>query len=307
MRSPLGASAGVLLLVVLVLAVISPILWGARATVIDTNALSQASSGKHWLGTDNLGRDIFYRILVATRLSVTLALLATAIGVFIGLMLGASPWLLGHGRIRWAGRLATAVVNIAVAFPWLLMALFFAVIFGVGMKGAVLAIGFATAPWYARVTQTLVAGVQERDFVAAARVAGLSKPRILVRHILPNIGEPLVVNATIGAGGALLAFAGLSFLGLGVQAPHYDWGLLLNEGLNGIYVRPAGAIAPGVAIVIAGLAFNLFGEAIATEHRPAHHQAPNREHRQDDHDGSRPSEATGQRSQRTRRCSSSRI
>jgi peptide/nickel transport system ATP-binding protein/peptide/nickel transport system permease protein len=262
-RSPLGAIAVGLLLVLLALAVLGPILWGTKAAAIDTNALSKGSSGAHWLGTDNLGRDIFYRILVATRLSATLALVATAIGVCAGLLLGAAPWLLGHGRIRWAGRLATAVVNIAVAFPWLLLALFFAVVFGVGMKGAVLAVGFATAPWYARVTQTLVAGIQERDFVAAARIARVSKPRILVRHILPNIGEPLVVNAAIGAGGALLAFSGLSFLGLGVQAPRYDWGLLLNEGLNGIYVRPAGAIAPGVAIVLAGLAFNLFGEAIA--------------------------------------------
>jgi peptide/nickel transport system permease protein len=263
LRTPLGTSAAALLLVVLIMAVLGPILWGDKATVIDTDALSKGSSGAHWLGTDNLGRDIFYRLLVATRLSVTLALLATTVGVFVGLVLGALPWLLGHGRIRWAGRLAVAVVNIAVAFPWLLLALFFAVIFGVGVKGAVLAVGFATAPWYARVTQTLVAGIQERDFISAARIARLSKPRILVRHVLPNIGEPLVVNATIGAGGALLAFAGLSFLGLGVQAPRYDWGLLLNEGLNGIYLRPAGAIAPGVAIVLAGLAFNLFGEAIA--------------------------------------------
>jgi peptide/nickel transport system ATP-binding protein/peptide/nickel transport system permease protein len=263
LRSPLGATAAALLLALLVMAVISPIVWGDKATVIDTNALSQGSSDQHWLGTDNLGRDIFYRLLVATRLSVTLALLATTIGVCAGLLLGTLPWLLGHGRTRWAGRLATAVVNIAVAFPWLLLALFFAVVFGVGMKGAVLAIGFATAPWYARVTTTLVANVQERDFVAAARVARLSKPRILLRHILPNIGEPLVVNAALGAGGALLAFAGLSFLGLGVQAPRYDWGLLLNEGLNGIYTRPAGAIAPGIAIVLAGLAFNLLGEAVA--------------------------------------------
>ncbi len=157
----------------------------------------------------------------------------------------------------------TAAVNIAVAFPALLLALFFAVVFGVGAKGAVLAVGFAGAPSFARLTQTLVAGVAERDFVAAARIAGVGRIRLLGRHILPNIAEPLVVNATIGAGGALLAFAGLSFLGLGVQAPSYDWGKLLGDGLNGIYVHPAAALAPGVAVIIAGLAFNLFGEAAA--------------------------------------------
>jgi peptide/nickel transport system permease protein len=164
---------------------------------------------------------------------------------------------------RRAGRLTTAVVNIAVAFPGLLLALFFAVVFGVGAKGAVLAIGFAGAPSFARLTQTLVAGIAERDFVAAARIAGVGRFRMLLRHILPNVAEPLVVNATIGAGGALLAFAGLSFLGLGVQPPAYDWGRLMGESLNSIYVHPAAALAPGVAVVVAGLAFNLFGEAVA--------------------------------------------
>ena len=154
-------------------------------------------------------------------------------------------------------------MNIAVAFPALLLALFFAVIFGVGEKGALLAIGFAGAPGFARLTQTLVAGIEGLDFVSAARVAGVGRLRVLLRHVLPNVGEPLVVNATIGAGGALLAFAGLSFLGLGVQAPAYDWGELLNNGLNGIYEHPAAALAPGVAVVVAGLAFNLFGEAVA--------------------------------------------
>jgi oligopeptide/dipeptide ABC transporter ATP-binding protein len=259
LRTPVGACAGALLLAVLLLAVLGPVLWSDRANAIDTDHILQGSSGAHWVGTDSLGRDIFYRVLVATRLSVGLALLATAIGVAIGLLLGAVPAVFG----RRVGRLAAAVVNIAVAFPGLLLALFFAVVFGVGAKGAVLAIGVATAPGFARLVQTLVAGVAARDYVAAARIAGVGRIRLLARHILPNIAEPLVVNATMSAGGALLTFAGLSFLGLGVQAPQYDWGRLLGEGLNGIYVHPAAALAPGVAVVIAGLAFNLFGEAVA--------------------------------------------
>lgn len=259
LRTPVGASSAALLAAVLLLAVVAPILWSAKASAIDTNAILKGSSSAHWFGTDNLGRDIFYLVLVATRLSIELALLATVIGVVVGLLLGTASLLLG---IR-AGRVVTAVVNIAVAFPALLLALFFAVIFGVGQKGALLAIGFAGAPSFARLTQTLVAGVDGLDFVAAARVAGVGRVRVLVRHVLPNVSEPLVVNATIGAGGALLAFAGLSFLGLGVQPPAYDWGQLLNSGLSGIYVHPAAALAPGVAVVIAGLAFNLFGEAIA--------------------------------------------
>src|SRR6185369_14598088 len=148
-------------------------------------------------------------------------------------------------------------------FPGLLLALFFAVIFGVGSTGGLFAIGFAIAPAFARLTQTLVAKIAGQDFISAARIARVSRPRLLVRHVLPNIGEPLIINATIGAGGALLAFAGLSFLGLGVQPPGYDWGRLLGTGLASIYVHPEAALYSGAAVIVAGLAFNLFGEAAA--------------------------------------------
>jgi peptide/nickel transport system ATP-binding protein/peptide/nickel transport system permease protein len=259
LRTPVGAGAAGLLGAVLLLAVLAPVLWSGRANAVDTRRLLQGPSAEHWMGTDNLGRDIFFRVLVATGPSIGLALLATAVGVLLGLLLGSAPMLVGT-RL---GRLVTAAVNIAVAFPGLLLALFFAVVFGVGRTGALLAIGLAIAPGFARLTQTLVAKVEGMDFVAAARIAGLGRFRLLVRHVLPNIADPLAVNATVAAGGTLLAFAGLSFLGLGVQQPDYDWGRLLGEGLPGIYLRPAAALAPGVAVVVAGLAFNLFGEAIA--------------------------------------------
>ncbi|MFI7672724.1 dipeptide/oligopeptide/nickel ABC transporter permease/ATP-binding protein [Actinophytocola sp. NPDC049390] len=244
---------------VLLLAVLAPVLWTDAANAVDTGHIQQGASAEHWAGTDGLGRDIFFRVLVATSLSVRLALLATALGVAVGLLLGTAPLLLG-ARI---GRLVTAAVHIAVAFPGLLLALFFAVIFGVGTTGGLLAIGLALAPGFARLTHTMVAGVAGLDYVAAARIAGVGRVRVLFRHVLPNVAEPLVVNATVAAGNALLAFAGLSFLGLGVQPPDYDWGRLLGEGLGSIYVHPEAALAPGVAVVVAGLAFNLFGEAIA--------------------------------------------
>ena len=259
LRTPQGTSAAVLLAVVLLLAVFAPVLWSSDASAIDTFNILRGPSAGHWLGTNNLGQDVFYRVLVATRLSVGLALAATAIGVASGLLLGTAPLVAG----RRAGRLVTSVINVAVAFPALLLALFFAVIFGIGAQGALLAIGFASAPAFARLVRTLAASVAGLDYIAAARIAGVSRIRLLTRHVLPNIGEPLIVNATIAAGDALLSFAGLSFLGLGVQAPSYDWGQLLNDGLQGIYTRPAAALAPGVAVVVAGLAFNLFGEALA--------------------------------------------
>ena len=259
LRTPVGLTATLLTAGVLLFAVLAPILWTGDANAVDTDNILAGPSAQHWAGTDNLGRDILFRTLVATRLSVELALAATAIGVVVGLLLGTAPFLLG----RRSGRIVTAGVNIAVAFPGLLLALFFAVVFGIGATGAVLAIGLAGAPGFGRLTQTLVAGIAARDFVSAARLAGVGRVRILLRHVLPNIAEPLVVNATIGAGSALLAFAGLSFLGLGVQQPAYDWGRLLFDGIQVIYVNPAAALAPGVAVLIAGLAFNLFGESVA--------------------------------------------
>jgi peptide/nickel transport system permease protein len=259
LRTPLGLVAVPALAVLLALVVVAPMVWGDAAARVDTASLRQGPSAGHLLGTDGLGRDVLARVLVATRLSVGLALAATVIAVVVGLLLGTMPVVLG----RRAGRLLTAVVNLAVAFPGLLLALVLAVVFGVGARGAVLAIGLAGAPGFARLTQTMAASVAGRDFVAAARVLGVGRLRLLVRHVLPNIAEPLIVNATLGAGAALLAFASLSFLGLGVQPPGYDWGRLLNEGLNRIFISPTAALAPGMAVVLAGLAFNLFGEAAA--------------------------------------------
>jgi peptide/nickel transport system permease protein len=258
--APAGISAGILLGVVALLAVFAPILWSSDASAIDTSSILQGPSAGHWLGTNDLGQDVFYQVLVASRLSVGLALAATVIGVACGLLLGTAPLIVG----RRAGRFITSVINVAVAFPALLLALFFAIIFGIGAQGALLAIGFASAPAFARLVRTLSASVAGLDYIAAARIAGVSRFRLLTRHVLPNIGETLIVNATMAAGDALLSFAGLSFLGLGVQPPSYDWGQLLNDGLQGIYTRPAAALGPGLAVVVAGLAFNLFGEALAT-------------------------------------------
>lgn len=261
MQSPLGVTAVILASLLLLMAIFAPLIWGDAADTVNTNDILAGPSPEHWAGTDALGRDILARVLVATRLTVSLAFGSTTIAVTLGLVLGAAPLLLG----KRVGNVITAGVNIAVAFPGLLLALFFAAIFGAGAIGAMVAIGLAGAPGFARLCQTLVAGVADRDFVNAARIVGVGRPRLLLRHVLPNVGEPLVVNATIGLGSALLAFAGLSFLGLSVQSPAYDWGRLIQEGVAQIYSNPAAAIAPGIALVLAGLAFNLLGEAIAKD------------------------------------------
>ena len=257
--TPVSRVAACLVGVIVLLAIVAPEIWGAQAQTPDTAHLLAPPSAEHWAGTDGLGRDLFARVLVATRLTILLTVEATAIGIVAGFLLGSAPFLLG----RTVGKAVTWFIGMAVAFPGILLALFFAVIFGTGAASAALALGLAVAPGFARLCQTLVAGVLSRDYVAAAQIAGVGRFRVLIRHILPNIGEPLAVNATVGAGSVLLSFAGLSFLGLGVQPPEYDWGRLMMECLQSIYVHPLASLTPGLAVILAGLAFNLTGESIA--------------------------------------------
>jgi oligopeptide/dipeptide ABC transporter ATP-binding protein len=254
-----GIVAATLLAAVIVLAVVAPPIWSGDAARFDVLNASQGSSSAHWLGTDALGRDIFDRVLVATRLSVLLAVLAAGIGAAIGVPLGAVPSLVG-GRI---GRLVSGFVNLAVAFPGLLVAIFVAAIVGVGSHGAVAGIAVAVAPYFARLSQTLSSSVAGSDYLAAARILGVRRVRLLTRHVLPNIAEPLLITSTIAVGDALLSLAGLSFLGLGVQPPQYDWGRMLQEGLDRIYVTPVVALGPAAAITIGALTFALFGEVLA--------------------------------------------
>jgi peptide/nickel transport system permease protein len=259
LRTPLGATALTACVLLALVAVLGPDLLGARADHVDTAAIDQGSSAAHLLGTDDLGRDMAARVVVATRLTLELTLQATGIGVGGGLLLGVAPAVLG----RRLGRLVTSAVGVLVAFPGLLFVLFLATVFGVGSTGAVFAVGLATIPPVARLVQNLTASIDGSDYVAAARILGVGRIRLVARHLLPNVAEPCVLFATQAAAGILVAFSGLSFLGLGVQAPQYDWGRLLNDQLNGIYVNPVAALAPGVAVVLTGLVFGLVGEALA--------------------------------------------
>lgn len=229
-----GRVGAVGLAVLAFLAVAGPLIWGDAAEHIDTAAMLRGPSSDHPAGTDGLGRDVLARVLVATRRSLWYALLTTAMASGLGITLGVLPSVLG----RRAARALTGLVNMLVAFPGLILALFVAVVFGVGATGAVVTLGAAGAPSLARLTHTLASSVAGSDYVAAARVLGVSRFRLLTRHILPNIAEPLLLNVTTAIGAALLAFSALSFLRLGVQPPFYDWGRMLNEGLSRIYVNP---------------------------------------------------------------------
>ncbi|WP_373996141.1 dipeptide/oligopeptide/nickel ABC transporter permease/ATP-binding protein [Streptomyces sp. 6-11-2] len=242
-----------------VLAVAGAVLWGQAADRPDPSAVLRGPTASHLLGTDHLGRDLLARLLAATGLSLLLAVAATLLGATAGITLGALTAVVG-GRAR---RLLGALINLLLAFPALLVAMFFAALFGAGAGGAVCALAVACAPGFARITQTLAAKVAGTDFMAAARVLGLRRHRLLLRHVLPHIAEPLLLNTTVAAGSALVALSGLSFLGLGVQPPSYDWGLLLSQGLDRIYTEPLTAVAPGIAIAYAAVAFQLLGEILA--------------------------------------------
>lgn len=256
LRTPRGLTGAIGALLIIVVAVVGPTVWGSAA---DTTSVADRLAGAslaHPFGTDELGRDVFARVMVATRVSVLLTLGATAISVVGGVVLGAVATVLP----RPLRRLVTALVDILLSFPWLLMALFFSVIWGASATGAMLAVGFAGVPTFARLTYTLASSLIGRDYVKAARIAGVGQAEVLVRHVMPNMLPPMLVNAAVSASGTLLAFAGLSFLGLGVQAPEYDWGRLLGLGIARIYGNPMAAIGPGIALVVCGVIFTQLGE-----------------------------------------------
>ncbi|MFF3257715.1 dipeptide/oligopeptide/nickel ABC transporter permease/ATP-binding protein [Streptomyces sp. NPDC002932] len=257
--TPLGVTTLVMLASLAVLAVAGKTLWGQRADRPDPSAVLRGPSAEHLLGTDHLGRDQFARLLSATWPSLLPAVATTLVGALAGIALGALTAVVG----KRAARLLGALINLLLAFPAILVAMFLATLFGAGAGGAVIALAVASVPGYARITQTLAAQVAGTDYMAAARVLGLRRHRLLLRHVLPHIAEPLLLNTTVAAGSALVALSGLSFLGLGVRPPAYDWGLLLNQGLDRIYTEPLPAVAPGVAIVYAAVAFQLLGEMLA--------------------------------------------
>lgn len=258
LRTPLGILALCAFAGLIFLTVFGPIIWGAGAAATDTTKISQPPSADHVFGTDGSGRDILLRTIVATQLSVVMALAATAIGVVTGIIVGLLPFVLGSRIGRWI----VAGINIGVAFPGLLLAIAFSVILGQSGTAATLAIALAMIPTYGRLTNNLAASVWGRDYISAARVLGVPSWQNVLRHVVPNVRDPLLVNSAITAGNALVSFAGLSFLGLGIQVPQYDWGRMLNEGVTRIFVNPAAALVPGIAIILAGLTFVLLGEVL---------------------------------------------
>ncbi|MFD4574450.1 dipeptide/oligopeptide/nickel ABC transporter permease/ATP-binding protein [Streptomyces sp. NPDC058417] len=264
-RRPVPLVAGLIMAgLLLAVAVLAPLFLSGPATDL-TDQVRQAPSAQHWFGTDQFGRDILARALVATRLTVLMAVAATALSVVVGVLVGGLSVLLPR-RPR---EIVLRCLDTCVAFPPLILALVIAAILGPGTTSAVVAIGVAGIPSFARLTSTMSASVVTRDFVVTARLLAVPWPAMFRRHVLPNIGGPLLMVVTSSFALTLLEISSLSFIGLGVQSPQFDYGRVLNEALSTIYVQPWGAVAPSVMLIYAGITVMLIGDGLGARLNPA--------------------------------------
>jgi oligopeptide/dipeptide ABC transporter ATP-binding protein len=263
-RAPGGILSGVLLVLLVILAIIGPIVWGHEASTMNLSIAYQSHSATHLLGTNSLGQDILARTLAATRLTLELGLAAAGISAVVGFGVGTAVSALGP-RFRGLGRRA---IEISMSFPPILLALFLVVIIGTGARGAVIAIGFGAAPGFARLAENFATSVGSKEFVASARATGVGRRKVITRYLLPNMAEPLVLAGLAYVAGSIIDISGLDFLGVGVQPPSYDWGSLLTSGVQSFYVTPFAALAPAFMIMLTGMSLVFFGEALARALNP---------------------------------------
>lgn len=218
----------------------------------------QGPSSVHWFGTDAFGRDVFSMIMVGARNSIAVSIIAVAVGAGIGIPLGSYA----AARGGFIDGIIMRSTDLAFAFPSLLTAVIITAIFGPGAVNAMIAIGIFNIPVFARVTRGASLGLWKREYVMAARCAGRSDIAITLDHVLPNIGHVLIVQATIQFALAIVAEAGLSYVGLGTQPPMPSWGKMLNDAQTYIYDAPWLAIFPGLAITFAVLGLNMLGDGL---------------------------------------------
>jgi len=228
------------------------------ATAIDIAAKLQGPSAAHWLGTDHFGRDILSMIMVGSRNSIAVALVAVGIGTGIGIPLG----LLAAMHGGWPDEMLMRFNDLVFAFPALITAIMITAVFGPGAFNAIVAIGIFNIPVFARVARGAALSVWSRQFILAARALGKSENRIVTDHVLPNIADLLIVQATIQFALGILAEAGLSYLGLGAPPPDPSWGRMLFEAQTMIGIAPHMALFPGLAIVVTVLGLNLLGDGL---------------------------------------------
>lgn len=258
-RNPRLAVGGGLVALLLLVAVFAPLLSRYDPILGDVSDGMQAPSFAHWLGTDDQGRDVLTRVIYGARLSLSVAVISVSIGVVVGVSIGLTAGYAG-GLID---LLLMRVIDALLAFPALLLAISITAALGPQIQNAMIAIGVVSIPVYARLTRGQVLSLRERDYVSAARAIGVSPVGIAVRHILPNMANTLIIQATLTTAFAILQEAVLSFLGLGAQPPAPSWGQDINY--NQRYITNLmwwGSVGPGVAIFLAVFAFNFLGDAL---------------------------------------------
>ncbi len=216
-------------------------------------------SAAHWFGTDELGRDILSRAIYGARISMLVGTCVVAVSLTLGLIFGSIAGYYGGFLDRF---LNVVAMNAFMSFPGILLAIAFVAFLGPGLFNLVLALSIGGWVGYARLVRAQVLAVREREFVEAARALGASDTRIIVRHILPNIIQPVIVQAAIGMAGAILAEATMSFLGLGVPPPTASWGSMLNDGRSHLFDAPHLVLFPAAAVMLAVLSFNFMGDGL---------------------------------------------
>ncbi|HTZ73557.1 MAG TPA: ABC transporter permease [Candidatus Aquilonibacter sp.] len=242
-----------------VVAITAPLIAHADPTAQHLAIRLSPPSWAHWMGTDELGRDVFARIVYGTRISMLVGTCVVAGGGVLGLAVGAIAGYFGG----WLDHVLNIVlINAFLSFPGILLAIAFAAFLGPGLDKVIFALIITGWAGYARLARAQILQAREMEYVLAARSLGASDMRILVRHLLPNILQPVLIQATIGMAGAILAESTLSFLGLGVLAPTPSWGAMLNDARNYLFEAPYLVVFPALAVMTAVLAFNLLGDAL---------------------------------------------
>jgi len=224
----------------------------------DYLAITEPPSATHWLGTDDLGRDVLSRIIYGTRVSLEVGVIAVGIAITLGVSLGLTA---GYGR-GLVDDVIMRIVDALQAFPGLVLALGIAAALGPGIGNAMIAIGIVATPAIARLTRAQTLTIREREFVSAAQVIGASPWMIVTRHIWPNVTAPIIVQATLLVGTAIVTEASLSFLGVGVVPPTPSWGSMIRTGSQYLEVAPWMSLVPGIAIFATVLAFNFVGDGL---------------------------------------------
>ncbi|MFD1416193.1 nickel transporter permease [Oceanobacillus jeddahense] len=250
---------GILIILLIIIALVGPYLtpYDPLYDQDVTNKLATPSSD-HWFGTDNFGRDIFSRVIQGTGLTLMIGFFSILLGATVGVFLGIIAGYYG----KRTDSIIMRIMDVLLAFPSILLALTIVTVLGGSMVNVIIAVAVSSVPIFARIVRGSTLSVKKLEYIDAMKALGASDSRIIFKHILPNITSPIIVQATLSIATAILSAAGLSFLGLGAQPPTPEWGAMLSDGRNYLYNAPHLALFPGLAIVVAVLAFNLLGDGL---------------------------------------------